>query len=80
MTPLFSSSNENKLVQDDGSGRVSKMKEKLCAKRLSLEKALEQNPSDDTREELMLLKTSMKTFGVSEIEYAAYTAKRDALQ
>jgi hypothetical protein len=80
MSPLFSSPNENTLLQDDGSGRVSKMKEKLCAKRLSLESVLTQNPSDDIREELTLLKNSMKTFGISEIDYVAYTAKQESLQ
>jgi hypothetical protein len=80
MPPIFNSINNNNPIQDDGSGKVSQMKEKLCAKRLMLEKTLEQNPSDDAREELMLLKTSMKTFGISEIDYVAYTAKQGATQ
>jgi hypothetical protein len=75
MNPLFSSEKNKVPISDDGSGKFSQIKEKLCAKRLQLEKQIQKESTNDLRSELELLRASMRTFGITEIDYIAYEAK-----
>jgi hypothetical protein len=71
---------ENTLIQKDADPeKYSIIASKLCDKRKALEEELKnQNLEQSLREEraisLLQLKESMRTFGVSEIDYQTYLA------
>ena len=58
--------------------KITIITEKLCGKRKALEETIK-NASDSNRDTLALelfdLQNSMRTFGISEIDYQAYIAR-----
>lgn len=74
---------ENSIIQKDADpDKYATIVAKLCAKRKNLELSLNNTDlTSEAREEsalsLLQLKSSMATFGVSEIDYHAYLAKEE---
>jgi len=54
------------------------IREKLCLKRKALELDMANNPSqkETYEDDLAFLKTSMKTLGITEIDYIAFLEKQ----
>lgn len=80
MPPFSSSNNSNDIFTRDN--KWEEIKNKLCLKRKSLEEqAHDQTKTATEREdfalELMRLKESMTTFGITEIDYQVYLAQQN---
>lgn len=78
---IFNKSNTSKNVAGTFSdtSKVQEITEKLCAKRKLLEEKIKssQDVEKDTYAlELLDLENSMRTFGISEIDYHIYLAKQ----
>ncbi len=70
------------IAKDIDSAKYDAVAAKLCEKRKTLEESLTSaEMSPEVREEsaidLMRLKESMKTFGITEIDYQAYLAYKE---
>lgn len=52
------------------------IKEKLCAKRRTLETELAEHQNEESLSNLNFHKESMKAFGITEVDYIAYLEKQ----
>lgn len=81
---LITGENQKNNIIEKGAdvSKYTAIAEKLCSKRMLLEHTLAQDlplsEHEETLSSLTLLKESMATFGISEIDYQAYRAKNAA--